>query len=190
MQRVTARPGHDVDDRAGRSTKVGGKTAGRDLELLHALLDDVEQRPAHHVVVVVHPVDGDVAAAAELPGRRDDHGVGLGRIEVRRRRVAGHEKGQLHEVAAVERQPVDGGCRDHRVDDRARGVDQLGARRVDDDVFAHAGHGEHRVKVQYLPDPKRHAFEALRRKAGRHDRYDKPAGRKLGQQVLAVRISG
>ena len=111
VQRVAARAGDDVDGRAGRASKVRGKPAGGDLELLHALLDDVEQRPAHHVVVVVHAVDGDVAAAAELPGRRDDHGVGLGRIEVRRRGVAGDQQRQLHEVAAVERQPVDGRAR-------------------------------------------------------------------------------
>ncbi len=170
VQRVAARAGDDVDGRAGRASKVRGKPAGGDLELLHALLDDVEQRPAHHVVVVVHAVDGDVAAAAELPGRRDDDGVGLGGIEVRRRRVAGHQQRQLHEVAAVERQPVDGRARNHGVHHGSRGVHEPGAGGVDHDVFPHAGHGERRVKVQDLSDPQRHGFEAVRRKAGGGDR--------------------
>ena len=80
----------------------------RDLELLHRLLGDVLQRPAHHVVVVVGAVDGDVAAATELPRRGDHDDVRLGRIEIRGRRVAGHEQREFEEVAAVERQDLDG----------------------------------------------------------------------------------
>ena len=71
VQRVAARAGHDVDGRAGGPAKVGGETVGGDLEFLHRVLRDVVQRSADHVVVVVHAVDRDVAAAAELPGRGD-----------------------------------------------------------------------------------------------------------------------
>ena len=72
---------------------------------------------------------------------------------------------------------------DDRVDDRARGVDQAGAGRVDDDVLAHAGDGERRVEVQHLPDAQRHRLEALRRKAGGRDRRRqsrRAAGRAAG----------
>ena len=63
--------------------------------------------PAHRVVVVVLPVDRDVAAASELARGGDRDAVGLRGIEVGRRGVAGHEEGQLQEVAPVQGQVLD-----------------------------------------------------------------------------------
>jgi hypothetical protein len=45
-------------------------------------LGHVLQRTADHVIVVVGAINGDVATASELAGRRDGHGVRLRRIEV------------------------------------------------------------------------------------------------------------
>ena len=81
---VAARARHHVDDRSGRPAELRREPVRRDLEFLHGILRDVLQRPADHIVVVVHPVDGDVAAAAGLAGRRHDDRLRLGRIEVRR----------------------------------------------------------------------------------------------------------
>ena len=101
-----------VDHRRRRAAGFRGEAVGRDLELLHRLLRDVLERPADDVVVVVGAVDHDVAAAADLPGRRDHDAVRLGRVEVGGRRVAGHQQRQLEEVAPVERQGLDGGWRE------------------------------------------------------------------------------
>jgi hypothetical protein len=57
-------------------------------------------------------VDHDVAAAAELPRRRDGDAVGLGGIEVPDRRVAGHEEAQLEELSG-EGRFLDGPRADH-----------------------------------------------------------------------------
>ena len=108
-QDVAARTGHDVDGCRRRTPEFRAETARRDLEFLHGIDGQVEQRPAHHVVVVVLPVDGHVAAAAHLPGRRDQDAVRLGGIERRGRGVTWHQERQLQEVAAVERQRLDGG---------------------------------------------------------------------------------
>ena len=128
-QLVGARLGHDVDRRRCRAPRFRREAVGGDLELLHRLLRDVLQRPADDVVVVVGAVDHDVAAAPELTGRRDRDGVRLGRVEVRRRRVARHEQRQLEEVAAVERQRLDQLCRDDRIDHRTARVDRRPRRR-------------------------------------------------------------
>ena len=90
-----------------RIGRVGGEAVGRHLKFLHGVLRDVLQRAADDVVVVVHAVDGDVAAASRLTGRRHDHRLRLGGIEVGRRRVARGQKRELEEVPAVERQRLD-----------------------------------------------------------------------------------
>ena len=79
----------------------------RELKFLHGVLRQILQRPADDIVVVVRAVDGHVAAATELAGRRDQNGVRFRRIEVRRGRIAGDEERQLQEVAAVEGQRRD-----------------------------------------------------------------------------------
>ena len=63
--------GHHVHGRGRRAALLGREAVRRHLELLDRVLRQVGERPAHDVVVVVLPVDRDVAAAPELPGRGD-----------------------------------------------------------------------------------------------------------------------
>ena len=130
MHDIAARLRHGIDHRARRPAKLRGEPVGRDLKFLHRVLRDILQRPAHHVVVVVHAVDGDVAAAAGLSSRRHNHRLRFGRIEVGCRGAAGRQECQLEEVAAVQRQRLDLAGRDNRADDRAQHVD--GARGAGD----------------------------------------------------------
>ena len=64
---------HHVHGRGRRPALLGREAVGRDLELLDGVLRQVGERTAHHVVVVVLPVDRDVAAAAELARGGDRH---------------------------------------------------------------------------------------------------------------------
>src|SRR5207245_2395068 len=82
-----------------RATEFSGKTIRRNLEFRHSVLRNVNERPAHSVVVIVRPVNRDIAAAPELTGRRDDDTACLGRIEVRRGSVAGNEQGEFVTVS-------------------------------------------------------------------------------------------
>lgn len=103
MRSVAARTRHDVYDRGARPPEFCGKAIRRHLKSLDRILRDVLQRSADDIFVVVHAVDGHVSATTRLARGRDDDRLRFGRIEVGSRRVAGGQKGQLQEIAAVQR---------------------------------------------------------------------------------------
>jgi hypothetical protein len=100
---LAAGAGDNIDDRSGGAAVLGGKAVRHQLKLLHRVLREILQRTAHHVVVVIHPVERDVSAASQAPGRRDDHRLCLRGIERGGRRVTRRQKRQLEEVAAIQR---------------------------------------------------------------------------------------
>ena len=125
-QLVGARARHHVDRGGGGAAGLRAVAVGRDLELLHRVLGHVLQGSAHRVVVVLLPVDRDHPSSSDLARGRHHHAVRLGGIEVRGGDVAGHEEGQLHEVPAVQRQPVDRGLADDAVHGGGSRGDELG----------------------------------------------------------------
>ena len=105
---VCARLGDYVDDAGAGAAHFGGEFVGRNLELLHAVLGEVHQGAAHHLVVVIRAVNVDVAAAPEGAGRRHLQGIGFRRVEIGSRPVAGNQKCQFQKVAAIQRYVFDG----------------------------------------------------------------------------------
>src|SRR5437773_5652959 len=62
---ICAGLGDDVDDAGAGPADFGGEFVRCNLKLAHAILRQIGQRSAYHLVVVVPAVDGDVAAAAK-----------------------------------------------------------------------------------------------------------------------------
>ena len=99
---VGAAPGHEIELAAGAPAVLRGIVGGLHLELL----DGVHRR--HHddlvdvEVVVVDAVEQEVVGL--LPRPVDAHGSALGRVlrSFRRQQRAGHERGKLEEVTAIE----------------------------------------------------------------------------------------
>ena len=86
--RVGARARDHVDHRRCGAAEIGAVSIGHNLKFLHRIDRQIEQRSTHDIVVVVLPIDGDVASAPHLAGRGDQHTVGLGGIEDGSRVVA------------------------------------------------------------------------------------------------------
>ena len=60
------------------------------------------QRSAHNIVIIVRPVNSNVAASAELACRRNFNGRGLGRVIIRRGCVTGDKKCQIKKIPTIE----------------------------------------------------------------------------------------
>ena len=176
LELVAAAARHHVDRGGRRAALLGREAVRRHLELLDRVLRQVGERPAHHVVVVVLAVDRDVAAASELAGRRDRDHVRLGRVEVRRGRVARQQERELEEVAAVERQVLDD-ARPHHAPDEPVARGHAHARLSHLDRLGAALHVEHRVDAQPPPDLHQYVVDRLRVEAGglEHDAGTRPA---------------
>ena len=147
---------------------LGREPVRDELELLHAVLCDVLQRASDHVVVVVHAVDRDVATASEPAGRRDEHRLGLGRIEGGGRRVAGCQERQLEEIPAVQRQRLDLPGGNDGADVRADHV-HCACAAGDRDLFTHARDLQRDVEIQRVADLEHQSFDTPRRKPRRVD---------------------
>ena len=114
----------------------------------------------------------------------------LGGVEVRRGRVAGNQQRQLEEVAAVERQLVDGLRADDRVDDRARGVDDADAGAGDGDRLVDAGDRQRDLEVQRLADAQHDVGVALLGEVRRRHRDGDVAGGEVGDGERAGLVGG
>ncbi len=125
-----------------------GKAIRHELKFLHRVLRQVLQRTANHVVVVVHSVDRDVAAAPQPAGRRDDYRLRLRGIERRSRRVTGHQERQLEEVAAVQGKGSDLTRRDDGPDIGADDVHRA-CGSGDSDLFLETGDLQCDLQVQH-----------------------------------------
>ena len=186
-ERVGAAARHHVDRGGRRAALLGRVAVRRHLELLHRVLRQVGERTAHHVVVVVLSVDRDVAAAPRLAGRRDRHHVRLGRVEVRRRRVARQQERELQEVAAVQREVLDHAGPDHPAHDRVarRHAD---APLLDLDALGPSLQGQYGVDTHAAPHFDDDALDRGRGEAGRFDRDPVLPGWKARDHVAAGRI--
>ena len=187
-QLIAARLGHDVDRRRRGSSGFRREAVGGDLELLHRLLRDVLKRAADDVVVVVRAVHHHVAASPELTRGGDRDRVRLGRIEVRRGGVSGHEQGQLEEVASVERQRLDELRGDHGVDDRTARVDRDNAdRTANNDRLAHPLEGQLNDKRRGLAYFDEHALSPCLSEARGRDGDIHGRGRDVEHDEGAIR---
>ena len=92
---IGARFRKDVNNAGAGPAHFGGEFVGCNLKLAHAVLREVHQRTAHHLIIIVSTIDGDVAATPKSPRRRYLQRVGLGRVEVGGGAIAWNEKGKL-----------------------------------------------------------------------------------------------
>lgn len=128
VQLVAPALGDDVDGAGGAQPGGGIRGRDRDLELLDAVLRDVDGGGADVLVDGIHTVDRDPRLAPVAAAYRDPRVAALGRIEGAPLLDlhAGLELGQLQVVAAVEGQLVDLAKADHAADRGLGGVDGNG----------------------------------------------------------------
>ncbi len=152
---VRAAAGDDVDLRAAGLAELRAVAVAQDLELLDRLDRRVdEDRAVRADVVVVRAVDrpeirGDVAAA-DREVRAAEQALVLDVEEIGGAH-AGHQRGELQEVAAVQRQLADLLSGDHAGDVAAEHLDR-GRRRFDADRLVH------------VAGPSSKSIEAVRRR--------------------------
>ena len=138
--------------------------------------------PPDDVVVVVLPVDRDVAAAPELAGGGHGHAVRLRRVEVRRRRVAGHQERELQEVAAVQRQVLDGLAAEITSSTTERRDRDRRGRGYGEGFLARAGQ-EAQGEIERTPDLGAHVVIGDGRERRRGHRHRVFARRQVGEDV-------
>ena len=141
MKLVRARLGDDVDDRAARAPELRREAVLINLKLLHRLFRELIGGPhaaapqclTEESVVVVHAVNLQTVQSAALPADR----------EVAAARVAHHtgrERGEVLEVAPVDRQVVNRALIDRRGDRGAPSFDDCGFARHEHITRVYAGH--------------------------------------------------
>src|SRR6266571_654803 len=74
---IRARLDDDVDDAGAGPADFSGEFVRCNLKFADAILRQIGQRSAYHLVIVVPAVDGDVAATAKCACRRDFQSVGF-----------------------------------------------------------------------------------------------------------------
>src|SRR5207245_10328206 len=124
VQYISPGIGHLLYYVGSRTPDLGGKTVGGNLKFLHSILRNIDEHAAHDIVVVVHAVDAYVAAASQLPGRRNDDSARLGGIEIGRNRITRNEQRQFQEIAAIQWQIVDLLCVYHAIHHRGHSIDE------------------------------------------------------------------
>ena len=175
---VGPRLGDHVDEAARRAAELGGGALIDHHQLLDGVLIECERRAlspallAEERIVEIGPVDDEVVEDAALAAN-----VELVAVRSLGDGCAGCEERQVHEVAAVARQPV------HHLFQHAlragdvRGVERC--RQLADDRDGLGGHDPERDgQIEHFPDTQRRALDAFGAEAG---------GRRRHRQVVRPR---
>ena len=131
VQRIAAGARRDVDDRAGVPAVLGAERRVVDLEFRHGVDRRLERDLRVRQVVQVDPVDHEVdrrlAVARRHEGERALAAQRRAESRVLRRgRPAGHQRPEIHEVTAVQRNLLHRFLRHHLTDRHRRRVDERG----------------------------------------------------------------
>ena len=154
VHRVAAGPCRDVDDRSRVPAVLGAERRVVDLELGDGvdrrLEGDLRVRQVVEVDAVDHEVDRRFTVARRHERKRALTAQRRAQpCVLRRRRAAGHQRTEVDEVTAVERNLLHGALR-HRLSDRDRcGVDERRAA-ADRDIFRERGDAEPQIQFHRL----------------------------------------